>query len=138
MHLQNIRMIEEEDRLGKQQIGQLKAVRNFGFHITTCCGYIPLDNRWCNDWVVRSRLHIHCIQYYLLHNYNYIAIIMSHILNGCLSGSGYIATLVASCTHVLHAKIRTASTTVNMRIVLNVVFLLCFISFTLTNTYSMY
>ena len=59
MHLQNIRMIEEEDRIGMQQMDQWKAIRNFGFHVTTCCGYIPLDNRWCNDWVVRSKLRAH-------------------------------------------------------------------------------
>lgn len=26
-------------------------VSKFGFHCTTCCGYIPQDNTWCDDWV---------------------------------------------------------------------------------------
>ncbi|XP_071969833.1 ketosamine-3-kinase-like isoform X1 [Engystomops pustulosus] len=27
------------------------AVENFGFHTTTCCGYIPQENAWQEDWV---------------------------------------------------------------------------------------
>jgi len=27
-------------------------VTQFGFHETTCCGYLPQDNEWCDDWVV--------------------------------------------------------------------------------------
>lgn len=25
-------------------------VSRFGFHTTTCCGYLPQDNSWCDDW----------------------------------------------------------------------------------------
>ena len=28
-------------------------VRKFGFHVTTCCGFIPQDNSWTDDWSVR-------------------------------------------------------------------------------------
>lgn len=27
-------------------------VDKFGFHVTTCCGYLPLDNEWCDNWTV--------------------------------------------------------------------------------------
>lgn len=27
-------------------------VREFGFHTPTCCGYIPQENSWNDDWVV--------------------------------------------------------------------------------------
>ena len=27
-------------------------VDKFGFHATTCCGYIPQDNSWTDDWPV--------------------------------------------------------------------------------------
>ncbi|KAL0277800.1 UNVERIFIED_CONTAM: hypothetical protein PYX00_004961 [Menopon gallinae] len=26
-------------------------VDKFGFHVTTCCGYLPQNNEWCYDWV---------------------------------------------------------------------------------------
>lgn len=26
-------------------------IDKFGFHTSTCCGYIPLNNEWCDDWV---------------------------------------------------------------------------------------
>ena len=31
-------------------------VDQFGFHIATCCGAIPLDNTWSSDWVVRTHI----------------------------------------------------------------------------------
>ncbi|XP_075221080.1 ketosamine-3-kinase-like isoform X3 [Lycorma delicatula] len=37
----------------------LEYVTQFGFHTTTCCGYIPQENAWCDDWVsffARNRL----------------------------------------------------------------------------------
>ena len=27
-------------------------VDKFGFHVTTCCGFIPQDNSWTDDWPV--------------------------------------------------------------------------------------
>ena len=27
-------------------------VERFGFHTTTCCGYLPQDNAWEHDWLV--------------------------------------------------------------------------------------
>jgi protein-ribulosamine 3-kinase len=34
-------------------------VNQFGFDVTTCCGFIPLNNEWCDNWVnfyARNRL----------------------------------------------------------------------------------
>jgi hypothetical protein len=27
-------------------------VERFGFHVRTCCGYLPMDNTWRDNWVV--------------------------------------------------------------------------------------
>ena len=32
----------------------MKAVRQFGFDVTTCCGYLPQMNDWLSDWAVRG------------------------------------------------------------------------------------
>ena len=29
-----------------------EAVNKFGFHNNVCCGKIPIDNSWNDDWVV--------------------------------------------------------------------------------------
>lgn len=56
MHLHNKRQLEKLDKeqqtVGKGA-GQSEAavVEQFGFHITTCCGYIPQVNEWQDDWV---------------------------------------------------------------------------------------
>ena len=31
-------------------------IEQFGFHTTTCCGYVPLDNTWSDNWVVNNNL----------------------------------------------------------------------------------
>ena len=28
-----------------------KIIQKFGFHVTTCCGELPLNNEWQDDWV---------------------------------------------------------------------------------------
>lgn len=33
-------------------------VSEFGFHITTCCGYIPQNNKWKSDWVEFYAQHL--------------------------------------------------------------------------------
>lgn len=38
LHLHNIK--RESNNIDK-----------FGFHLTTCCGYLPQNNEWCEDWV---------------------------------------------------------------------------------------
>lgn len=53
LHLHNI----EDGRRARQEEGRVGAdtsqgfISQFGFHTTTCCGYLPLDNTWCDDWV---------------------------------------------------------------------------------------
>lgn len=42
LHLHNIKLGEKNDP---------NYVSKFGFHTTTCCGAIPLDNAWSENWV---------------------------------------------------------------------------------------
>lgn len=50
LHLHNINKIKQENdgRVGSAS----NSIKKFGFHTTTCCGYLPLDNEWCDDWVM--------------------------------------------------------------------------------------
>ncbi|PVD33133.1 hypothetical protein C0Q70_08582 [Pomacea canaliculata] len=52
LHLKNEEIaqveLKQEKYVHKGQ--QIKAVHNFGFHTTTCCGYIPQDNTWTYTW----------------------------------------------------------------------------------------
>ncbi|XP_047500016.1 ketosamine-3-kinase-like isoform X2 [Penaeus chinensis] len=54
MHLHNLEEIKKYDncnsRVGQNQ--NCEPVMQFGFPVTTCCGYIPQDNTWCDDWLV--------------------------------------------------------------------------------------
>ena len=40
----------ESNRVGKGQ--DPVAVEKFGFPVATCCGFIPQNNEWHDDWVV--------------------------------------------------------------------------------------
>lgn len=59
LHLNNIKALESEKN-SENFVGSKKlAIDKFGFHVTTACGYLPLDNNWSNDWVTfytRQRL----------------------------------------------------------------------------------
>jgi len=33
------------------QTAEDRGVDKFGFEVTTCCGFLPLDNDWCEDWI---------------------------------------------------------------------------------------
>ncbi|EEC08540.1 ketosamine-3-kinase, putative [Ixodes scapularis] len=50
MHLHNER-VRERSHGGSVHNQQEDFVEQFGFHTTTCCGYLPLDNSWNGDWV---------------------------------------------------------------------------------------
>ncbi|XP_076866240.1 ketosamine-3-kinase isoform X1 [Brachyhypopomus gauderio] len=56
LHLHNKRQKEKRDK-GEQTIGkgsgqsEVPVVDQFGFHVMTCCGYIPQVNDWQADWV---------------------------------------------------------------------------------------
>ncbi|XP_055336025.1 fructosamine-3-kinase-like [Paramacrobiotus metropolitanus] len=44
LHLHNASLKTD----GNSESGEL--VTKFGFHVSTCCGYIPQDNTWHDDW----------------------------------------------------------------------------------------
>ncbi|KAL4659229.1 ketosamine-3-kinase-like [Arapaima gigas] len=52
LHLHNQRQREREKE-EEQTIGKAarQSVDKFGFHTTTCCGYLPQMNDWQSDWV---------------------------------------------------------------------------------------
>ena len=43
LHMQNLDLIMNHSN---------EAVNKFGFHNNVCCGKIPIDNSWNDDWVV--------------------------------------------------------------------------------------
>ncbi|XP_072024143.1 ketosamine-3-kinase-like [Amphiura filiformis] len=64
LHLHNEdlgnRLSQEGSRVGDAEAGA-KYVPKFGFHCTTCCGYIPQNNEWTDNWVefyARHRLKL--------------------------------------------------------------------------------
>ncbi|XP_051572455.1 ketosamine-3-kinase-like [Myxocyprinus asiaticus] len=56
LHLYNKRQIEKQNK-EQQTVGkgsgqsEIATVNKFGFHVATCCGYIPQVNDWQDDWV---------------------------------------------------------------------------------------
>ena len=58
LHLHNI-------KLGEQ--GDPGFVSKFGFHVQTCCGYLPQGNAWDDDWPVISCCSLkYLITYFVL------------------------------------------------------------------------
>ncbi|XP_033126776.1 ketosamine-3-kinase-like [Anneissia japonica] len=53
LHLHNdeLRLTQEANQgyVGKAEA--VKSISQFGFHITTCCGYLPMNNEWKSDWL---------------------------------------------------------------------------------------
>ena len=61
MHLHNAelgkKLKEKENYVGKGENSNEDEeepvyMTQFGFHTTTCCGYLPQDNTFCDDWPV--------------------------------------------------------------------------------------
>ena len=52
LHLHNINLLKNSPS------GSEDAVMKFGFNTTVCCGKIPIDNTWNEDWVVITYLQI--------------------------------------------------------------------------------
>lgn len=56
LHLYNKRQIEKQNK-EQQTVGkgsgtsEVQITNKFGFHVATCCGYIPQVNDWQDDWV---------------------------------------------------------------------------------------
>lgn len=46
LHLHNKTLLNKKNEAGSEYVSQ------FGFHTTTCCGYIAQDNSWKDDWMV--------------------------------------------------------------------------------------
>ncbi|XP_049813906.1 fructosamine-3-kinase-like isoform X1 [Schistocerca nitens] len=59
LHLHNSELKTKASQGFVGQEENVSYVEKFGFHVTTCCGYIPLENEWCSDWptfFARNRL----------------------------------------------------------------------------------
>lgn len=54
LHLHNASLKDEGGSHVGEGGGRKRAgyVDMFGFDCTTCCGFIPMPNDWCRDWVV--------------------------------------------------------------------------------------
>uniref|UniRef100_UPI00398EED84 ketosamine-3-kinase isoform X1 n=2 Tax=Pristiophorus japonicus TaxID=55135 RepID=UPI00398EED84 len=56
LHLHNAKLKEQQNK-DAQTVGkgpgqsEIQYVDKFGFHTTTCCGYLPQNNDWQSDWV---------------------------------------------------------------------------------------
>lgn len=56
MHLHNQRLRDKQNK-EQQTVGKgaghsdVTVTDKFGFHVPTCCGYLPQENEWQNDWV---------------------------------------------------------------------------------------
>ena len=56
----------ESNKVGKGQ--DPVAVEKFGFPVATCCGFIPQNNEWHDDWVVSVARYIQCTSIKSAHN----------------------------------------------------------------------
>ncbi|VDN86036.1 unnamed protein product [Brugia pahangi] len=68
MHMHNAYLLKEKERASSFIGGQEKATEpiiQFGFHVPTCCGYLPQMNEWCDDWVTLLK-HDDCCKLYKL------------------------------------------------------------------------
>lgn len=53
LHLHNASLKEKSEKGSgsiHQSEGSAGYVSRFGFDVNTCCGYIEMDNTWCEDW----------------------------------------------------------------------------------------
>ncbi|VDO32200.1 unnamed protein product [Onchocerca flexuosa] len=54
MHMHNANLLKEKER-ASSFVGGLEKVAEpitqFGFHVPTCCGYLPQNNEWCDNWM---------------------------------------------------------------------------------------
>lgn len=49
--------IELGEKLADMHLYNLKCkespIKKFGFHVETCCGFLPQDNSWNENWIVK-------------------------------------------------------------------------------------
>ena len=50
MHMQNVSLESKSNRITDK--APTEYISQFGFQSTTCCGFIPQENEWNDDWVV--------------------------------------------------------------------------------------
>lgn len=50
LHNQSLKMKCNDSKVDDNE-GKVSYVSMFGFHVPTCCGRIPQDNTWCEDWM---------------------------------------------------------------------------------------
>ena len=67
VHMQNVNLEIRSNRISEKP--QMDYIPQFGFHATTCCGYIPQENEWNEDWVVRFTLKFLCESAALIYLY---------------------------------------------------------------------
>ncbi len=64
LHIHNQQLIEKSVKMTQtitKQSDTVEPVKQFGFAVPTCCGYIPQDNTWNDDWIsffARQRLDL--------------------------------------------------------------------------------
>ena len=57
LHLHNSKLQDDANSTGIKKTKDEATdtpvyVQEFGFHVPTCCGYLPQSNNWCSDWQV--------------------------------------------------------------------------------------
>ncbi|XP_059892101.1 ketosamine-3-kinase isoform X2 [Gadus macrocephalus] len=62
LHLHNKRSLDkqmrEQQTVGKGAgLSEMPLVEKYGFHVATCCGYLPQENEWQHDWVTFYSRH---------------------------------------------------------------------------------
>ena len=61
MHLHNEelgkRLAKSEGHVGAAET-DVKHVTKFGFQVNTCCGFLPMNNEWKDDWIVSWKVDI--------------------------------------------------------------------------------
>ena len=53
LHLHNQKLVRDHSK-SESFVGASdspRGVGKFGFDVTTCCGFLPLNNEWSDDWV---------------------------------------------------------------------------------------
>lgn len=62
LHLYNTSLLKQKQHSSSVGTGQQAGdyVDKFGFECDTCCGFIPMPNKWQNNWVVSSKASVLC------------------------------------------------------------------------------
>lgn len=58
LHLNNFKLFNRDNNASINKSENINPVKEFGFHITTCCGYLPQENNWNSDWIVSTYIDL--------------------------------------------------------------------------------